>query len=53
MRTTRVWRRVLGVEHAVIESVDFEQGEGGGEVLVARVRVKAGVAIPRNRRDFA
>ena len=44
VRTTRVWRRVLGVEHAVIESVDLEQGERGGEVLVARVRVKAGAA---------
>lgn len=44
MRTTRVWRRVLGVEHTVIESVDLEPDGRGGEVLVARVRPKAGVA---------
>ncbi|MGH3814691.1 MAG: transposase [Pseudonocardiaceae bacterium] len=44
MRTTRVWRRVLGVEHTVIESVDLEPDGRGGEVLVAQVRVKAGAA---------
>lgn len=44
MRTTRVWRRVLGVEHTVIESVELETGVRGEEVLVARVRVKAGAA---------
>ncbi len=37
MRATRVWRSVLGVEHTVIESVELE-ADGGGEVLVARVR---------------
>jgi hypothetical protein len=44
VRTTRVWRRVLGVEHTVIESVDLESEGRGGEVLVAQVRPKAGVA---------
>jgi transposase len=44
VRTTRVWRRVLGVEHTVIESVDLESDGRGREVLVARVRPKAGVA---------
>ena len=44
MRTTRVWRRVLGVEHTVIESVELESDGRGGEVLIARVRPKAGVA---------
>ena len=44
MRTTRVWRRVLGVEHTVIEWVDLESDGRGGEVLVAQVRPKAGVA---------
>ena len=44
VRTTRVWRRVLGVEHTVIESVDLEPDGRGGEQLVARVRPKAGVA---------
>ena len=37
MRTSRVWRRLLGVEHTVIEDVELE-GDGAGEVLVARVR---------------
>lgn len=40
MRTARVWRRLLGVEHTVIESVELE-GEGREEVLVARVRPTA------------
>ena len=44
MRTTRVWRRVLGVEHTVIESVELETDGRGQELLVARVRVKAGAA---------
>ena len=44
MRTSRVWRRVLGVEHTVIESVELETDGRGQEVLVARVRVKAGAA---------
>jgi transposase len=44
VRTTRVWRRVLGVEHTVIESVDLQSDGPGQEVLVARVRVKAGAA---------
>ena len=37
MRTVRVWKQLLGVEHTVVESVDFEV-EGAGEVLVAKVR---------------
>ncbi len=44
MRRTRVWRRLLGVEHTVVESVDLEVGRDGVEVLVARVRPKAGAA---------
>ncbi len=40
MRTTRVWRGPLGVEHTVIESVDLEPDDRGGERLVARVRPK-------------
>jgi hypothetical protein len=35
---------VLGVEHPVIESVDLEPDGRDGEVLVARVRPKPGVA---------
>ncbi len=42
MRTTRVWRRLLGVEQAVIESVDLEPDGQGGERLVARVRARGG-----------
>jgi len=42
VRTTRVWRRVLGVEHTVIEWVGLEPGGRGGEVLVAQVRPKVG-----------
>jgi transposase len=42
VRTTRVWRRVLGVEHTMIKSVDLESDGQGGELLVAQVRVKAG-----------
>ncbi|MGH3820125.1 MAG: ISL3 family transposase, partial [Pseudonocardiaceae bacterium] len=44
MRTTRVWRRVLGVEQTVIELVELESDGRGGEVLIARVRPKAGAA---------
>jgi transposase len=40
VRTTRVWRRVLGVERTVIESVNLETDGPGQEVLIARVRVK-------------
>ena len=44
MRTTRVWRRVLGVEHTVIESVELETDGRGGQVLVAQVRAKVSAA---------
>lgn len=37
MSTHRVWKRLLGVEHAVIEAVDLE-GEEGVETVVVRVR---------------
>lgn len=35
---------MLGVEHTVIESVELEPDGRGGEMLLARVRVKAGAA---------
>lgn len=38
MRTARVWRRLLGIEHTVIEAVELEEDSAGEEVLVARVR---------------
>ena len=44
MRTTRVWRRVLGVEKTVIEWVELETEQRGQELLVARVRVGRGGA---------
>jgi hypothetical protein len=44
VRPTRKWRRVLGVEHTVIESVGLEPDGRGGEVFVAVVRPKADVA---------
>ena len=44
MRRTRVWRRVLGLEHTVIESVDLETDGRGQEVLVAQVRPKVSAA---------
>lgn len=37
LRASRVWRRLLDVQHTVIEGVELEQ-DGGQEVLVARVR---------------
>jgi transposase len=37
VRTARVWRRLLGVEQTVIESVELVE-ERGEEVIVARVR---------------
>jgi transposase len=40
---------VLGVEHTVIESVDLESDGRGGEVLIAQVRPKAGVACRCSR----
>lgn len=36
MRTVRVWKQLLGVEHTVIEDVVFE-GEGDAAVLVVLV----------------
>lgn len=37
MRTARIWKRLLGVESAVVEEV-FLEGEGALTVFVARVR---------------
>jgi transposase len=44
VRTARVWRRVLGVEHTVIESVELETDGRSGQVLVAQVRPKVSAA---------
>jgi len=40
VRTARLWKRLLGVESAVVEEVSFE-GEGAETVFVARVRLSA------------
>ena len=37
MRTARIWRRAVGVEHTVIESIDLEDAGRGAEVLIASV----------------
>jgi transposase len=34
----RVWREVLGVEYAVIEKVEFDEGDGGEPGVVVHVR---------------
>jgi transposase len=49
VRTTRVWRRLLGVEHTVIESMELEPDGRGGERLVVSVRPKASAARRCNR----
>jgi transposase len=38
VRSSRVWKMLLGVEHTVIESVDLEIGPDGADRVVARVR---------------
>jgi len=45
VRTTRVWRRLLGVEHTVVESVDLEPDGRGGVQLIARVRGEGGGGV--------
>jgi transposase len=41
VRSSRVWKQLLGVEHTVVERVEFE-GEGAEAVLVAQVRPTRG-----------
>ena len=48
---TRVWRRLLGVERTVIESVGLESTGRGGECLVAMVRPKLAYASRCSRCD--
>lgn len=50
MRSVRVFRRLLGVEHTVIESVELDE-ERGEEVIVARVRPVASRASRCSRCD--
>jgi transposase len=38
VRSTKLWKKLLNVEHIVFEGWDLEAGPGGGEVLVFRVR---------------
>lgn len=38
MSGVRVWREVLGVEYAVIEKVEFDEGDGGEPGVVVHVR---------------
>ena len=35
MRTTKVWAQLLGIDHAVIEGVTFDEEE---QLLIAQVR---------------
>ena len=46
MRNVRLWRGLLGVDkRTVIEDLEFdEQGAGGAELVVARVRPRSGVS---------
>jgi transposase len=46
VRSTKLWKKLLGVEHIVFESWDVEAEPGGGEVLVLAVRPERG---QRNR----
>lgn len=41
MLNKRVWKRLLGVEHTVIERLEVEEAGGGEPVLVAHVRPDA------------
>jgi hypothetical protein len=38
VRTPRLWRRLLGVEHTVIELMNLESDRWGSEVLIERAR---------------
>ncbi len=38
MRKARLWNRLLGARHSVIDGVNLEPAADGAEVLVARVR---------------
>lgn len=38
MRKSKLWKKLLGVEHLVFEDGDIEAGPGGGETLVFGVR---------------
>ena len=44
MRNARLWRALLGVDcRTVIEDIEFDQDADGGDVVVARVRLRSGV----------
>jgi transposase len=38
VRTSKVWKKLLHVEHVVVVDVDVEAGRGGREIVVARLR---------------
>ncbi len=38
MRKTKLWKKLLGVEHAAVEDADIETTPDGGEVVVVRLR---------------
>jgi transposase len=38
VRKSKLWKKLLGVEHLVLEDGDIETGPGGQEILVFRVR---------------
>ena len=42
MRKSKLWKKLLGVEHLVFEDGDIEAGRGGQDVLVFRVRPDRG-----------
>jgi transposase len=42
VRKSKLWKKLLGVEHVVLEDGDCEAGPGGAEVVVIRLRPDAG-----------
>ncbi|MGH3193488.1 MAG: ISL3 family transposase [Streptosporangiaceae bacterium] len=42
MRKSKLWKKLLGVEHVVLEDVDIEVAADGGEVAVAGLRPDRG-----------
>ena len=42
MRKSKLWKKLLDVEHVVLEDADVEEAPGGSEIAVIRLRPDRG-----------
>ena len=51
MRKTKLWKKLLAVEHAVLEDADAGEAPDGSEIAVVRLHLTAGTGCAARMRE--